>query len=448
MHMSAQNQQIEWPGGSIPNFLVSDEGGRLDRMYPRLQAEEPRFSATIQRIAASAQLGMNRRMKDPAHAARLIGPAQLRHVAVWHLMFDLLVELGQQAVAEGVCTAAASLAIHRSRAIGRDMLKDYQAVTVGFAARLGHWQLLDGEKDTVIGSLLDRLPPDRVEAMQRQIFQQTSSDIRAEKVKNWNLSPSLSDAANPPPNSQLANLQMMAVSLVANPRADQVTQDARRLAQVLGDCMNLGGDPWLPPPNPSPREILRKFASLKKSILTHGQTIEAKDTQMAALKSQLAAVDMEVAGLRNPSETLSELDREIKRSKRHKHSMAAICIAIDTRKGDTGDIVNQMHLLSTVINPHCRSEDLMGLIDAKSLAIFLPETGLDAGRIFAERIRSEIRSGFGLPPVLVYLTALEKEGDINAQSFGVSLSRAMEKMVTDENGPNFAFNTTGAISWR
>jgi hypothetical protein len=43
---------------------------------------------------------------------------------------------------------------------------------------------------------------------------------------------------------------------------------------------------------------------------------------------------------------------------------------------------------------------------------------------------------------------LEKEGDVNAQSFGVSLSRAMEKMVTNENGPDFAFNTTGAISWR
>ena len=64
--MSAQNKPMEWPGGSIPNFLVSDEGGRLDRVYPRLQAEEPRFAATIQRIAASSQLGMNRRMKDPA----------------------------------------------------------------------------------------------------------------------------------------------------------------------------------------------------------------------------------------------------------------------------------------------------------------------------------------------------------------------------------------------
>lgn len=446
--MSATNKPMEWPGGSIPNFLVSDEGGRLDKVYPRLQAEEPRFSATIQRIAASAQLGMNRRMKDPAHAARLIGPAQLRHVAVWHLMFDLLVDLGQQAVAEGVCTAASALAIHRSRAIGRDMLKDYQAITVGFAARLGHWQLLDGEKDTVIGSLLDRLPPDRVEAMQRQIFQRTSADIRAEQVKKWNLSRSLSDTANPPPNSQLANLQMMAVSLVANPRADQVTQDARRMAQVLGDCMNLGGDPWLPPPDPSPREILRKFAALKKSISASGMTINEKDTQLAALSSQLAAAGMDIAGLRAPSETLAELDRELKRSKRHRHPMAAVAIAIDPRKGEQGEIIDQLHLLSTVISPHCRSEDLLGMIDAKRMAIFLPETGLEGGRIFTERVRNAIRSGFGMPPVLIYLTALEKEGDVNAQSFSVNLSRVMEKMAVDEKGPDFAFNTTGAISWR
>jgi GGDEF domain-containing protein len=328
------------------------------------------------------------------------------------------------------------------------MLKDYQAITVGFAARLGHWQLLDGEKDTVIGSLLDRLPPDRVEAMQRQIFQRTSSDIRAEQVKKWNLSRSLSDTANPPHNSQLANLQMMAVSLVANPRADQVTQEARRMAQVLGDCMNLGGDPWLPPPDPSPREILRKFAALKKSISASGMTIDEKDTQLAALSSQLAAAGMDIAGLRAPSETLAELDRELKRSKRHRHPMAAVAIAIDPRKGQQGEITDQLHLLSTVISPHCRAEDLLGMIDAKRMAVFLPETGFESGRIFAERIRNAIRSGFGMPPVLIYLTALDKEGEVNAQSFSVNLSRAMEKMAADEKGPDFAFNTTGAISWR
>jgi GGDEF domain-containing protein len=448
MHMSAQNKPMDWPGGSIPNFLVSDEGGRLDRVYPRLQAEEPRFAATIQRIAASSQLGMNRRMKDPAHAARLIGPAQLRHVAVWHLMFDLLVELGQQAVAEGICTAASALAIHRSRAIGRDMLKDYQAITVGFAARLGHWQLLHEEKDTVIGSLLDRLPPDRVEAMQRQIFRRTSTDIRGEQVKEWDLSRSLADAANPPPNSQLANLQMMAISLVANPRADQVTQDARRMAQVLGDCMNLGGNPWLPPPDPSPREILRKFAALKKSIMASGDTIGEKNVQLETLQSQLAAAGMDVAGLKTPAETLAELDRELKRSKRHRHAMAAIAIAIDSRKGAEGDIVDHLHLLSTVIAPHCRAEDLFGMIDAERLAVFLPETNLEGGRIFAERIRGAIRNGFGMPPALLYLTDLEKEGDLSAQAFGINLSKAMKKMVADEKGPDFAFNTTGAISWR
>jgi GGDEF domain-containing protein len=446
--MSAQNKPMEWPGGSIPNFLVSDEGGRLDRVYPRLQEEDPRFAATIKRIAASAQLGMNRRMKDPAHAARLIGPAQLRHVAVWHLMFDVLVELGQQAVSEGICTAASALAIQRSRSIGRDMLKDYQSITVGFAARLGHWQLLDGEKDTVIGSLLDRLPPDRVEAMQRQIFRRTSTDIRGNQIKKWNLSRSLADAANPPPNSQLANLQMMAISLVANPRADQVTQEARRMAQVLGDCMNLGGNPWLPPPDPSPREILRKFASLKKSILSSGDTIGEKDTQLEALQSQLAAAGMDIEGLRTPAETLAELGRELKRSKRHRRPISAIAVTIDPRKGAQGEIVDQLHLLSTVIAPHCRAEDLMGMIDAKRLAVFLPETGMEGGRIFAERIRAAVRNGFGMPPVLIYLTALEKEGNSSAQSFAVSLSKAMEKMAANEKGPDFAFNTTGAIAWR
>jgi len=447
--MSAKSQPPEWPGGSIPNFLVSDDGARIDRIYTHLQTQEPRFAATIQRIAASAQLGMNRRMKDPAHAARLIGPAQLRHVAVWHLMFDLLVELGQQAVAEGICTAASALAIHRSRSIGRDMLKDYEAITVGFSARLGHWQLLTDENDTVIGSLLDRLPMDRIEAMQRQIFKKTSNEIRAVQVKDWNLSKSLRDAVSPPPNSQLANLQMMAVSLVANPRADQVTQDARRFAQVLGDCMNLAGDPWLPPPDPSPREILRKFAALKKEIAASGTTIGEKDTQLEALQAQLAAVGIDYDDLRNPSETLADLDREIKRSKRHRHKMAAITIMVDSRKTDGAPpITDNLHLIASVVSPHCRSEDLLGLIDNKRLSVFLPETNIEGGRIFADRIRNAIRHGLGLPPVLVYLTSYEKEGDVNAQALCISISRVMEAMVKQDGGPDFAWNTAGDISWR
>jgi len=446
--MSAPKDSSAWPGGSIPNFLISDEGARLDRVYPRLQAEEPRFAATIQRIAASAQLGMNRRMKDPAHAARLIGPAQLRHIALWHKMFDLLVELGQQAVAEAICTAASALATHRSRAIGRDMLKDYEAISVGFAARMGHWQLLDQENDTVIGSLLDRLPTDRVESMQRQIFKTTSAEIRAQQVASWNLSRGLADAVNPPENSQLANLQLMAVALVANPRADQVTQDARRMAQVLGDCMNLGGNPWLPPPDPSPREILRKFAALKKTMSETAQIIADKDAQIEALQSQLDAAGMNVDGLRSASETLTELGRELNRSKRHHHKLAAVGIAIDTRKDEGGALSQQLELLATVIKPHCRNEDLIGLIDAKRLAIFLPETSFESGRIFAERIRGAIRHGLGMPPVLVYLTSLEREGEVQSQTFAVSISRSMDEMLKDEAGPDFKYNTAGKMAWR
>jgi len=88
------------------------------------------------------------------------------------------------------------------------------------------------------------------------------------------------------------------------------------------------------------------------------------------------------------------------------------------------------------------------MIDAERLAVFLPETNLEGGRIFAERIRGAIRNGFGMPPALLYLTDLEKEGDLSAQAFGINLSKAMKKMVADEKGPDFAFNTTGAISWR
>ena len=446
--MSRSVGTTDWPGGSIPNFLISDEGARLDRVYPRLQAEEPRFAATIQRIAASAQLGMNRRMKDPAHAARLIGPAQLRHIALWHKMFDLLVELGQQAVAEAICTAASALATHRSRAIGRDMLKDYEAITAGSAARLGHWQLLDAEKDTVIGSLLDRLPADRVEPMQRMIFGTTSAEIRATQIKSWNLSKGLANTVHPPENSQLANLQLMAIALVANPRADQVTQDARRMAQVLGDCMNLGGDPWLPPPDPSPREILRKFAALKKELGATAKEISDRDENIQALQSQIDASGLEVEGLRSASDTLNELGRELKRSKRHHHKMAALGISIDVRQETQGNLREQLEILLTVISPHCRSEDLVGLLDAKTMGIFLPETNFEAGQIFSERIRNAIRQGFGMPPILMYLTSIEREEGSTAQSLAVSISRAIEGMSKDANGPNFAVNTAGTMAWR
>ena len=110
--------------------------------------------------------------------------------------------------------------------------------------------------------------------------------------------------------------------------------------------------------------------------------------------------------------------------------------------------MDDLHLISSVVSPHCRSEDLLGLIDNKRLSVFLPETNIEGGRIFADRIRSAIRHGLGLPPVLIYLTSYAKEGDVNAQALCISISRVMEAMAQQQDGPDFAWNTAGDISWR
>jgi GGDEF domain-containing protein len=128
--------------------------------------------------------------------------------------------------------------------------------------------------------------------------------------------------------------------------------------------------------------------------------------------------------------------------------MAAIGIAIDGREESSGNLREQLEVLLTVIGPHCRSEDLIGLVDAKTMGIFLPETDLEAGRIFSERIRDAIRQGFGMPPILMYLTSLEREEGNTAQSLAVSISRAIDGMSKDKAGPNFAVNTTGKMAWR
>ena len=160
-------------------------------------------------------------------------------------MFDLLVELGEQAVAEGIVPPPLQW---RSIDHGPSVVTCSKTTKRSQVALQPDWDTGNcstGEKDTVIGSLLDRLPPDRVEAMQRQIFQRTSADIRSEQVKKWNLARSLADAVNP----------LVSVGCSADDGHLSCSQSSsrsghprgRRMAQVLGDCMNLGRNPWLPP---------------------------------------------------------------------------------------------------------------------------------------------------------------------------------------------------------
>ena len=440
-----------WPGGSIPNFLISDDTSRLDKVFPRLETDSPQFAACIKRLASSQQLGMGRRMKDPAHAARLLGPARLRQVAMWQLMFDLLVEQGPEAVGEGICTAAAAMALHRSRSIGRDIVKEFQAATAGFAARMGHWLLLKEEGDNVLGTLLDKIPGDRVEGMQIAVMGKSAKDKRKQKSEEWSLSKSMNAIVNPPLGSSLQTLQEMSIALVANPKPNATTQEARRLAKVLGDCMNLGGDPWLPPPEPSPREILRKFALLKKDLAGTKEALADREIQISALDAQLQGASSEFGRVTGPLIMAEELDRELKRARRHRYDVSALAIGLDTRRiKSSAEDGNRVAALAEIINADNRVEDRVGMLDARRMVIIMPHTKIESARILAERIIFILKEQEELevPPLLMYISSFAKEGNVTSKKFGIALARGIDTMAMNRQSPMLTWNQSGQTSWR
>jgi len=287
--------------------------------------------------------------------------------------------------------------------------------------------------------------------LQISVMGTSAKDKRVQKSKEWKLSKSMDSIVNPPIGSSLQNLQEMSIALVANPKPNALTQEARRLAKVLGDCMNLGGDPWLPPPEPSPREILRKFGSIKKDLTKTKEALSDREFQISALDAQLQGASSEFDRVPGPLVMSEELERELKRARRHRYDVAAIAIGLDTRRvKSSSEDGNKVAALADLLNTDNRIEDRVGMLDSRRMIIIMPHTKINSARSLAERILFLLKEQeeITVPPLLLYITSFAKEGNVTAKQFGLSLARGIDSMAMDRKSPNLTWNQTGQTSWR
>ena len=130
--------------------------------------------------------------------------------------------------------------------------------------------------------------------------------------------------------------------------------------------------------------------------------------------------------------------------------MAAV--TVDTRSNPQQIIsAETIQALARKVGQISRTEDVVGMLDTRRLLVMLPETNLDSARIFARRCVQglELAAEKGeLPPSLLYLTSLEKEGDSKPEAFSEKLIAALNEMAAKPGGPNFDYNKTSSLGWR
>jgi two-component system, cell cycle response regulator len=110
---------------------------------------------------------------------------------------------------------------------------------------------------------------------------------------------------------------------------------------------------------------------------------------------QLLAITDPLTGANNRRELYELGEREFARSKRYKHTISAMMVDIDKFKkvNDTyGHTIGDQILIQLTerIRANIRDIDILGRYGGDEFAILLPETGLEAARQVAERLRSAI----------------------------------------------------------
>lgn len=103
----------------------------------------------------------------------------------------------------------------------------------------------------------------------------------------------------------------------------------------------------------------------------------------------------ELTGQYNRRHILTELDKELERARRYKHTLAGIMIDIDDFKkfNDKGGHLLGDYILKevTLVFDHCvRTIDVLGRYGGDEFMIILPEATPETGTIVAERIKKAL----------------------------------------------------------
>ncbi len=142
-------------------------------------------------------------------------------------------------------------------------------------------------------------------------------------------------------------------------------------------------------------ELVSYIADLVWTIVSRKRA-EEKIQQLNTRLEQLAMTD-ELTKLSNRRHFFQRGNEEISRSKRYKHPLSLIILDIDKFKlindtygHDIGDLALQC--VSKILTEQCREVDLVARLGGEEFGILLPDTGLEAAGVLAERIRTIIES--------------------------------------------------------
>jgi diguanylate cyclase (GGDEF)-like protein len=149
-------------------------------------------------------------------------------------------------------------------------------------------------------------------------------------------------------------------------------------------------------------ELGRRNLSNDMLLIEYKEAVQTAERLAAELKSTTerlrhAAYHDSLTGLRNRQYFQETLEREIPRSRRHRHSLSLLLFDIDQFKvindtygHHTGDIV--LKNISQMIQQCARQSDVVVRYGGEEFAILLPETGLAAAVTKGESVRVTIGS--------------------------------------------------------
>ncbi len=163
-----------------------------------------------------------------------------------------------------------------------------------------------------------------------------------------------------------------------------------------------------PPAFPPVAHLTTSIASLIGATLIVSTLPTRLVAAMARL--ELAARTDPLTGLANRRHFAEELEHELERSRRDGRPLTVIVCDLDHFKdvNDTyghiaGDRV--LRLVGEVLSEQSRTIDLPARFGGEEFAVLLPDTGIAAGEVAAERLRLEIerRSALDGPPITLSL---------------------------------------------
>jgi diguanylate cyclase (GGDEF)-like protein len=133
------------------------------------------------------------------------------------------------------------------------------------------------------------------------------------------------------------------------------------------------------------------------TVISHATrlaSVAVERWQQVSELRRLATTD-QLTGLRNRAHFIDSAEAELRRADRFNRDLAVLMIDIDffkkinDRHGHAaGD--EALRVFSRVLGKETRAVDLLGRIGGEEFAVVLPETGIDAGLLIAERVRAAV----------------------------------------------------------